>query len=93
MTAHFSSPEQLKKSSCLSVCLSVCRKSFVKKLPFLEYKSNIGYFTVVVRVLTVVTVVTVVTGVTIVTVVTVVMEYNCNEAEKSYEKFFDEIFL
>ena len=52
----------------------VGRKTFVKKLPFLKYKSNFCYLTI--NVVTVVTVLTVVTVVAVVTVVTVAAKKN-----------------
>ena len=57
-------------------------KIFVKKLPFLEYKRNIWYFTIiVVTVVTVVTVVAVETVATNVTVVTVVSDQGSEKFE------------
>ena len=82
-----------------SVYPSVGRKSFVKKLPLLEYKKNIWHFIIIVAtVATVATVMTVVAAVTVLTIVTVMTvlkkqlgrEQVCDKKKKKKNK---KIFL
>ena len=65
-------------SLCWFFCWSVCCATFVKKLPLLEYKSKILYFTIIEvtegKILTVVTIMTIIKVLIIVTVVTTVIQ-------------------